>query len=76
VRRYRRERLGELTHLDITKLGCFDQPGHRITDTRAATAAWAVIEPLSADGPRAMTRVHVAVDDATRQTYVEALGVE
>jgi hypothetical protein len=35
VRRYQRERPGELIHLDIKKLGRFDQPGHRVTGTRA-----------------------------------------
>ncbi|MCW2286671.1 transposase [Rhodoblastus acidophilus] len=31
VRRYERERPGELVHIDIKKLGRFDQVGHRIT---------------------------------------------
>jgi transposase InsO family protein len=66
VRRYQRERPGELIHLDIKKLGRFDQPGHRITGTRAGCrnrgAGWDF--------------VHVAVDDATRLAYVEVLGDE
>ncbi|MES2144627.1 MAG: helix-turn-helix domain-containing protein [Pseudomonadota bacterium] len=56
VRRYQRERPGELIHLDIKKLGRFDQPGHRVTGTRVGCrnrgAGWDF--------------VHVAVDDATR----------
>jgi len=66
VRRYQRERPGELIHLDIKKLGRFDQPGHRVTGTRrtgrSRGAGWDF--------------VHVAVDDATRLAYVEVLGDE
>lgn len=66
VRRYQRERPGELIHLDIKKLGRFDQPGHRVTGTRVGCrnrgAGWDF--------------VHVAVDDATRLAYVEVLADE
>ena len=66
VRRYQRERPGELIHLDIKKLGRFDHPGHRVTGTRVGCrnrgAGWDF--------------VHVAVDDATRLAYVEVLGDE
>ncbi|PMB31964.1 IS481 family transposase, partial [Fischerella thermalis CCMEE 5319] len=66
VRRYQRERPGELIHLDIKKLGRFDHPGHRITGTRIGCrnrgAGWDF--------------VHVAVDDATRLAWVEVLGDE
>lgn len=66
VRRYQRERPGELIHLDIKKLGRFEQPGHRVTGTRIGCrnrgAGWDF--------------VHVAVDDATRLAYVEVLGDE
>lgn len=66
VRRYQRERPGELIHLDIKKLGRFDQPGHRVTGTRVGCrnrgAGWDF--------------VHVAVDDATRLAYVEVLDDE
>ena len=59
VRRYQRERPGELIHLDIKKLGRFDQPGHHITGTRVGCrnrgAGWDF--------------VHVAVDDATRLAF-------
>lgn len=76
VRRYQRERPGELIHLDIKKLGRFDQPGHRVTGTRLGcrNRGRAGIERGSATGPRTMARVHVAVDDATRLAYVEVLG--
>jgi transposase InsO family protein len=66
VRRYQRERPGELIHLDIKKLGRFEQPGHRVTGTRTTGrsrgAGWDF--------------VHVAVDDATRLAYVEVLDDE
>lgn len=66
VRRYQRERPGELIHLDIKKLGRFGQPGHRVTGTRTTGrsrgAGWDF--------------VHVAVDDATRLAYVEVLADE
>jgi len=66
VRRYQRERPGELIHLDIKKLGRFHQPGHRVTGTRVGCrnrgAGWDF--------------VHVAVDDATRLAYVEVLADE
>ena len=65
VRRYQRERPGELIHLDIKKLGRFDHPGHRVTGDRRGRnrgAGWDF--------------VHVAVDDATRLAYVEVLGDE
>jgi transposase InsO family protein len=66
VRRYQRERPGELIHLDIKKLGRFDQPGHRVTGRRCGCrnrgAGWQF--------------VHVAVDDATRLSYAEVLADE
>lgn len=66
VRRYQRERPGELIHFDIKKLGRFDRPGHRVTGSRtqgsSRGAGWDF--------------VHVAVDDATRLAYVEVLPDE
>lgn len=66
VRRYQRERPGELIHLDIKKLGRFDQPGHRVTGTRVSCRSRGV----------GWDFVHVAVDDATRLAYVEVLSDE
>ena len=63
LRRYQRERPGELIPLDIRKLGRFDNPGHRATGNRRGRnrgAGWDF--------------VHVAVDDATRLASVEVLG--
>ena len=66
IRRYQRERPGELIHLDTKKLGRFERPGHRITGLRKGNrnrgAGW--------------DYVHVAIDDATRLAYVEVLADE
>ena len=65
VRRYQRERSGELLHLDVKKLGRFHRAGHRITGDRhnpSDGAGWDF--------------VHVAIDDATRLAYVEVLPDE
>ena len=71
VRRYQRERPGELIHLDIKKLGRFNQPGHRITGDRTRQSSrrgkgWGA----------GWEFVHVAIDDATRLAYVEVLEDE
>ena len=61
VIRYQRDRLGELIHIDIKKLGRIDGIGHRITSDRTGQS-----------NRRATGRglgweyVHVAVDDAWR----------
>jgi transposase InsO family protein len=55
VRRYERERPGELLHLDIKKLGRITRIGHRITGIRSSfhsNAGWEY--------------VHVAIDDNSR----------
>lgn len=66
VRRYQRDRPGELIHMDIKKLGRLDTPGHRVTGTRVGCrnqgAGWDF--------------VHVAVDNTTRLAYVEVLEDE
>src|SRR5882757_2316839 len=58
-RRYQRERPGELIHIDIKKLGRFDQIGHRITGDRrqgqSRGAGWEF--------------VHVCIDDASRLAF-------
>ncbi len=61
--RYCRRHAGELIHLDIKTLGRFRRPGKRAlghgADRRSYGAGWEA--------------VHVAVDDATRLSYVEVL---
>ncbi len=67
--RYCRRRPGELIHIDIKKLGRFDQPGlpaHlRQAGYRRAGA-----------GRRGWDYCHVAVDDTSRIAYVEILDDE
>jgi transposase InsO family protein len=65
VRRYQRQRPGELVHLDIKKLARFRKTGHRITGNRRNASDGAGWE-----------YVHVAVDDASRLAYVEVLTDE
>ena len=65
VRRYQRERAGELIHLDIKKLARFEGVGHRITGDRRGAS-----EGMGYD------YLHVAIDDATRLAYVEVLPDE
>jgi transposase InsO family protein len=59
-RRYERERPGEMIHIDIKKLGKFDQIGHRITGDRKGQSnsrgvGWEF--------------VHVCIDDASRIAF-------
>jgi transposase InsO family protein len=66
VRRYERERPGELIHLDIKKLGRFEVVGHRITGDRrqgeSRGAGWEF--------------VHVSIDDASRIAFSRILPDE
>jgi transposase InsO family protein len=60
VRRYERERPGELLHIDIKKLGRFERVGHRITGDRKGQSnsrgvGWEF--------------VHVCIDDASRIAF-------
>ena len=66
VRRYEREKPGELIHIDIKKLGRFDRIGHRITGDRrqgnSRGAGWEF--------------VHVCIDDASRLAFSQILPDE
>jgi transposase InsO family protein len=62
IRRYERERPGELLHLDIKTLGRIGQIGHRIHGQRRQCSRGIGWE-----------HVHVCVDDASRVAYVETL---
>jgi transposase InsO family protein len=60
ARRYERDRPGEMIHIDIKKLGKFDQIGHRITGDRKGQSnsrgvGWEF--------------VHVCIDDASRVAF-------
>jgi len=66
VRRYEREKPGEMIHLDIKKLGRFARAGHRATGDRQGCrnkgAGWEF--------------VHVAVDDHSRIAFAKIMGSE
>ena len=67
VRRYERERPGELIHIDIKKLGKFNQIGHRITGDRTGQSnsrgvGWEF--------------VHVCIDDASRIAFSQIMKTE
>jgi transposase InsO family protein len=62
VRRYEREQPGELIHIDIKKLGKFDQIGHRITGDRKGQSNSRGI---------GWEYVHVCVDDASRIAFTQ-----
>jgi transposase InsO family protein len=62
VRRYERDRPGELIHIDIKKLGRFDRAGHRVTGDRSG--------PNKSRGA-GWEFVHICIDDASRVAYAE-----
>jgi transposase InsO family protein len=71
VRRYERERPGEMIHIDIKKLGRFQEVGHRITGDRTRQSsrrgkAWGA----------GWEFVHVAIDDASRIAFSPILPDE
>lgn len=65
VRRYEKGRPGELLHMDMKKLGCFDQPGHRVTGDRTRNTLHAGWQAL-----------HVAIDDHSRVGFSQVLRDE
>lgn len=67
VRRYERQRPGELIHVDTKKLGRIDGIGHRITGNRTGQSN------KRGTGWECM---HVAIDDASRLAYTEVLPDE
>ena len=60
IRRYERQHPGELIHLDIKRLGRFEQAGHRITGDRQVNSRGAGWE-----------YVHVAIDDNSRLAFTQ-----
>jgi transposase InsO family protein len=75
VRRYERQRPGELVHVDVKKLGRIERgAGHRATGHKHYNPR---------RGPRGAERrtvgwefVHIAIDDCTRLAYAEVLPNE
>ncbi|HEX4767999.1 MAG TPA: IS481 family transposase [Lichenihabitans sp.] len=68
VVRYERERPGELIHLDIKKLGRFEQVGHRITGDRTRQSSSRGNRGGKAWGA-GWEYVHVCIDDASRIAF-------
>jgi len=67
IRRYERQNPGEIIHIDIKKLGRFEQVGHRITGDRKGQSnsrgvGWEYL--------------HLAIDDHSRVAYSEILPDE
>ncbi len=71
VRRYERERPGELIHIDIKKLGRIDGIGHRITGDRKGQS-----NRRAAGRGLGWEYLHVAVDDRSRMAYTQVLPSE
>ena len=67
VRRYERDKPGELIHIDIKKLGRFNRPGHRVTGDRTGHSnsrgvGWEYL--------------HVCIDDHSRVAFSQILPDE
>jgi transposase InsO family protein len=71
IRRYERQHPGELIHIDIKKLGKFNQIGHRITGDRAGQSNLR----SRGKGP-GWEYVHVCIDDASRIAFSQVLQNE
>ena len=67
VRRYQRDKPGELLHIDIKKLGRFERPGHRVTGDRTGQSNSRGI---------GWEYVHVCVDDRSRIAFSQILPDE
>ena len=67
VRRYERETPGEMIHIDIKKLGKFNQIGHRITGDRTGQ---------SNNRGVGWEYVHVAIDDHSRVAFAKVMSSE
>lgn len=67
VRRYQRDHPGDMIHIDIKKLGRFDQPGHRVTGDRTGHSNGLGV---------GWEFVHVCIDDASRIAFSQILPDE
>ena len=75
VVRYERQTPGELIHIDIKKLGRFDQVGHRITGDRTRQSSNRGKRGGKAWGA-GWEFVHVCIDDASRIAFSQVLPDE
>lgn len=67
VRRYERDHPGEIIHIDIKRLGRFEQVGHRITGDRKGQSNGRGV---------GWEYLHLAIDDHSRVAYSEILPDE
>ncbi len=67
VRRYERQHPGELIHIDITKLGRFDRPGHRVTGDRTGQSNYRDV---------GWEYLHICIDDHSRVAFSQILPDE
>jgi transposase InsO family protein len=67
VRRYERDRPGEMIHIDIKKLGRFNRIGHRITGDRRGQSNGRGV---------GWEYVHVAIDDHSRIAFAKIMPSE
>jgi transposase len=75
IRRYEREKPGDLIHIDIKKLGRFNQTGHRITGDRTRQSSRRGIRQGKAWGA-GWEFVHVAIDDNSRIAFAKVMPNE
>jgi transposase InsO family protein len=75
VVRYERQTPGELIHIDIKKLGRFEQVGHRITGDRTRQSSTRGLRDGRAWGA-GWEFVHVCIDDASRIAFSQILPDE
>ena len=67
--RYERAPPGEIIHIDIKKLGRFNQPGHRVTGHRVTGNRKGQSNQRSNGTAPGWEHVHVAIDDHSRIAY-------
>ena len=65
-RRYERAKPGEMTHIDIKKLGRFERPGHRVTGDRTGQS-----NPRGRGKGYGWEYVHVCIDDNSRLSFTQ-----
>lgn len=75
VRRYEREHPGDMIHIDIKKLGRFNQVGHRMTGDRTRQSSRRGTRQGKAWGV-GWEYVHVCIDDNSRVAFSQILPNE
>jgi transposase InsO family protein len=80
IRRYERQRPGELVHVDVKKLGKIpDGGGHRVVGRQVGKSRQTTAQRARGTGHRQVTGyhfIHSAVDDNSRLAYSEILTDE